>query len=169
MIRRPPRSTRKRTLFPYTTLFRSTGPCAFPNGALRVRIAARDLLGSRNSTPKAWTVAGRMVTVDFRTLRFSGFSFRSATDNGGGFRFVSREQVTASDITVELRGVKEAPTPAFTSSLRMEVEQVESLVNDLPSGTRVVLCCRTGLVTVDRKSTRLNSSHSLPSRMPSSA
>src|SRR3546814_2640427 len=27
MIRRPPRSTRTDTLFPYTTLFRSTGPC----------------------------------------------------------------------------------------------------------------------------------------------
>src|SRR3546814_1280409 len=30
MIRRPPRSTRTDTLFPYTTLFRSTGPgCAY--------------------------------------------------------------------------------------------------------------------------------------------
>src|SRR3546814_6599139 len=28
MIRRPPRSTRTDTLFPYTTLFRSTGPAA---------------------------------------------------------------------------------------------------------------------------------------------
>src|SRR3546814_7574499 len=27
MIRRPPRSTRTDTLFPYTTLFRSNGPC----------------------------------------------------------------------------------------------------------------------------------------------
>src|SRR3546814_15778809 len=27
MIRRPPRSTRTDTLFPYTTLFRSTSPC----------------------------------------------------------------------------------------------------------------------------------------------
>src|SRR3546814_7083659 len=28
MIRRPPRSTRTDTLFPYTTLFRSSDPCA---------------------------------------------------------------------------------------------------------------------------------------------
>src|SRR3546814_1660361 len=35
MIRRPPRSTRTDTLFPYTTLFRSDGPAAFdPVGAL---------------------------------------------------------------------------------------------------------------------------------------
>src|SRR3546814_11558172 len=30
MIRRPPRSTRTDTLFPYTTLFRSYGPAACP-------------------------------------------------------------------------------------------------------------------------------------------
>src|SRR3546814_14258225 len=30
MIRLPPRSTRTDTLFPYTTLFRSTDPAAFP-------------------------------------------------------------------------------------------------------------------------------------------
>src|SRR3546814_2883476 len=30
MIRRPPRSTRTDTLFPYTTLFRSAKPFAFP-------------------------------------------------------------------------------------------------------------------------------------------
>src|SRR3546814_2618019 len=31
MIRRPPRSTRTDTLFPYTTLFRSTGEAALPD------------------------------------------------------------------------------------------------------------------------------------------
>src|SRR3546814_11148328 len=38
MIRRPPRSTRTDTLFPYTTLFRSpssAGKRAFPNGSAR--------------------------------------------------------------------------------------------------------------------------------------
>src|SRR3546814_20301042 len=40
MIRRPPRSTRTDTLFPYTTLFRSTYPC---DGEGRARnAAARD-------------------------------------------------------------------------------------------------------------------------------
>src|SRR3546814_1783863 len=32
MKRRPPRSTRTDTLFPYTTLFRSNGACSLPNG-----------------------------------------------------------------------------------------------------------------------------------------
>src|SRR3546814_4447752 len=33
MIRRPPRSTRTDTLFPYTTLFRSRARCEAPEGA----------------------------------------------------------------------------------------------------------------------------------------
>src|SRR3546814_7706129 len=47
MIRRPPRSTRTDTLFPYTTLFRSTGP---PSGG----ISAGNLAScSRNDDEKA--------------------------------------------------------------------------------------------------------------------
>src|SRR3546814_4758680 len=37
MIRRPPRSTRTDTLFPYTTLFRSEGGDEHPEGALAKR------------------------------------------------------------------------------------------------------------------------------------
>src|SRR3546814_8453310 len=36
MIRRPPRSTRTDTLFPYTTLFRSLGPVGFTAGVHRL-------------------------------------------------------------------------------------------------------------------------------------
>src|SRR3546814_7273727 len=42
MIRRPPRSTRTDTLFPYTTLFRSSVQCSFFNLA---KIAASGRLG----------------------------------------------------------------------------------------------------------------------------
>src|SRR3546814_16748980 len=37
MIRRPPRSTRTATLFPYTTLFRSEQPIAYRREAIRQR------------------------------------------------------------------------------------------------------------------------------------
>src|SRR3546814_17928279 len=40
MIRRPPRSTRTDTLFPYTTLFRSGGSASKPGGARRIGCAA---------------------------------------------------------------------------------------------------------------------------------
>src|SRR3546814_18067376 len=36
MIRRPPRSTRTDTLFPYTTLFRSSAPCAWIRSGLKI-------------------------------------------------------------------------------------------------------------------------------------
>src|SRR5213596_3987913 len=50
MIRRPPRSTQDRTLFPYTTLFRSTSRPSTPMEALRAterKYRARPL-GSRS-------------------------------------------------------------------------------------------------------------------------
>src|SRR3546814_15740273 len=55
MIRRPPRSTRTDTLFPYTTLFRSAG--AGPR-ARRRRGDAGDRRGSRDGAPDA---GGRRV------------------------------------------------------------------------------------------------------------
>src|SRR3546814_12288521 len=47
MIRRPPRSTRTDTLFPYTTLFRSAGCCR-----------ARAPVGGRNPWRRRRTVSG---------------------------------------------------------------------------------------------------------------
>src|SRR3546814_18802119 len=52
MIRRPPRSTRTDTLFPYTTLFRSDH--AYPEGTLRVVRGA---------------ACGHSVTQDFEPCR----------------------------------------------------------------------------------------------------
>src|SRR3546814_11216996 len=41
MLRRPPRSTRTDTLFPYTTLFRSVGRCRFHDSGINPRLACR--------------------------------------------------------------------------------------------------------------------------------
>src|SRR3546814_8676878 len=68
MIRRPPRSTRTDTLFPYTTLFRSCVTASRANGSTSVhpltsrgrcqasRIA-KEICGSAAS-PRAWCVCG---------------------------------------------------------------------------------------------------------------
>src|SRR3546814_14996619 len=49
MIRRPPRSTRTDTLFPYTTLFRSIGVCAAEPGVLdRLMGIDRDVMPRGN-------------------------------------------------------------------------------------------------------------------------
>src|SRR3546814_4237204 len=61
MIRRPPRSTRTDTLFPYTTLFRSTGlilemfgeRAATREGTLQVELAHLDYQASR--LVRSWT------------------------------------------------------------------------------------------------------------------
>src|SRR3546814_12279792 len=61
MIRRPPRSTRTDTLFPYTTLFRSTGlileifgeRAAPREGTLQVELAHLDYQASR--LVRSWT------------------------------------------------------------------------------------------------------------------
>jgi molybdopterin/thiamine biosynthesis adenylyltransferase len=108
-------------------------------GTIQAQMVLSLLLGL---TP---SVAGRIIAVDFRTLRFSGFSFPSAREEQDGFRFIARADVMSNDITVELRGEQEAPVPAFASSLRLAPERVESLRERVANNVRVVLCCRTGL------------------------
>src|SRR3546814_6208974 len=71
MIRRPPRSTRTDTLFPYTTLFRSLGDALVdshikPGLGLWVRV-----------TTEAWTTAGEVARDK---AGFSFFDFLSAID-----------------------------------------------------------------------------------------
>src|SRR3546814_6400399 len=48
MIRRPPRSTRTDTLFPYTTLFRSHGGCPEPDAPSRHRTPGTAFCVGRN-------------------------------------------------------------------------------------------------------------------------
>lgn len=91
------------------------------------------------------TVAGRLFSMDLRTLRFSEFSFAGAQEEKQGFRFVSPAEVTDEDVAVELRPLEEAPIPAVPKSVRMPAEEVACLRESVPSGTRIVLCCRTGL------------------------
>src|SRR3546814_15430561 len=50
MIRRPPRSTRTDTLFPYTTLFRSIAQGDGPEAEHRMRAAVRDGAGQVGAT-----------------------------------------------------------------------------------------------------------------------
>jgi len=89
-------------------------------------------------------VLGRMVSVDFRTLRFGGFSFASANEPAGPqLRFISPVEVTDDDVVVDLRSLTEAPVSPFPTALRLDAEQIQAPA--LPAGSRVVLCCRSGL------------------------
>jgi molybdopterin/thiamine biosynthesis adenylyltransferase/rhodanese-related sulfurtransferase len=101
------------------------------------------------------TAAGRLITFDFRTLRAGGFSFASAREppSEAAPHFIAPSEVTAADVTVDLRGIDEAPAPAFPSSLRISVDSVEQLAN-LEASRRIVLCCRSG-IRAWRAATRL--------------
>ncbi|MGH8325532.1 MAG: HesA/MoeB/ThiF family protein, partial [Steroidobacteraceae bacterium] len=52
------------------------------------------------------TVLGQLTSVDFRTLRFSGFSFASAREpSGPALRFIAPEEVRATDLVIDLRSL----------------------------------------------------------------
>jgi molybdopterin/thiamine biosynthesis adenylyltransferase/rhodanese-related sulfurtransferase len=92
------------------------------------------------------SVLGQLVSVDFRTLRFSGFSFASAREPPGPtLRFIAPEEVREADLVVDLRSLTEAPVSPFQRALRIGVEEVER--GGLPdaAAARVVLCCRSGI------------------------
>jgi molybdopterin/thiamine biosynthesis adenylyltransferase/rhodanese-related sulfurtransferase len=109
-------------------------------GALQAQLSLSLVLPSI-----ATEAAGQLFTMDFRTMRISSFSFRSARDEGRGFRFISPAEVDGGDIAIELRDSQEAPLPAVASSTRLRVDEVDSLIAQLSPTTRVVFCCRTGL------------------------
>src|SRR3546814_421511 len=58
MIRRPPRSTRTDTLFPYTTLFRSTELAHVPQAVLDLADASGDVSPSRQDEPYRRAISG---------------------------------------------------------------------------------------------------------------
>ncbi|HVS77552.1 MAG TPA: HesA/MoeB/ThiF family protein [Steroidobacteraceae bacterium] len=91
-------------------------------------------------------VLGRLVSVDFRTLRFSGFSFASAPEPTGlPLRFIAPEEVCETDLVIDLRSLTEAPVSPFPGAMRIGVDDIEN--GGLPGtpASRVVLCCRSGI------------------------
>src|SRR3546814_4676038 len=119
MIRRPPRATRTDTLFPYTTLFRSTA-------------AANSISAQRSKRRK------RGIGREFLWCVIAGVEgaeYRGAADSTGCG--------TGARIGAQECGRGHGP-----------------VIEWLPMGEKSV---------IDRKRTRLNSSHSCAHRMPSSA
>jgi molybdopterin/thiamine biosynthesis adenylyltransferase/rhodanese-related sulfurtransferase len=92
-------------------------------------------------------VLGQLVTVDFRTMRFGGFSFVGADEPAGAtIPFIAADQVDNTDLVIDLRTLTEAPVSPIAAALRIEVDAVEGIAGErLPRAPRVVLCCRTGV------------------------
>jgi len=109
-------------------------------GTLQAHIVLSLVLGLQPSA------LGQLVTVDFRTLRFGGFSFATAREPGGAaLTFISADQVAESDLVIDLRSLAEAPVSPFAAALRMDVAALERADTRFPPEPRVVLCCRTGV------------------------
>lgn len=90
-------------------------------------------------------VLGQLVTVDFQTLRFGGFSFAGAQEpTEAVLPFIAADQVDSADLVIDLRSLVEAPVSPIAAALRIEVDAVEN-GTELPPAPRVVLCCRTGV------------------------
>src|SRR3546814_2388874 len=102
MIRRPPRSTRTDTLFPYTTLFRSgvTTHSAKPERLLPM---ARDPIRERDGAPVRWLAYG--ITVPGRS------GPRSAAGSPAADRRGDRSVHAAAGGDPRSRGRRGGPRP----------------------------------------------------------
>src|SRR3546814_5474495 len=98
MIRRPPRSTRTDTLFPYTTLFRS---CTRRADSHRTRV---DDLRDRNGSPEGDLLAGRLgIPSGRREPRRSVLSRRRSTLRSEAWR--SKPDPRSEEHTSELQSL----------------------------------------------------------------
>jgi molybdopterin/thiamine biosynthesis adenylyltransferase/rhodanese-related sulfurtransferase len=136
-----------RAVFP--ELPRNAGSCA-ESGVLGTAVGVMGTLQAHLALALLleWQppVAGRLLSVDFRTLHLGGFSFRGATEPlERPIPFIAPAEVADSDVVIDLRSMSEAPVSPFPAALRVGVEALEKAQLQLPTGPRIVLCCRSGL------------------------
>ena len=134
-----------RAVFP--DMPQSAGSCA-ANGVLGTAVGVLGTLQAHLALAQLLAlsppVLGRLVTVDLATLRFGGFSFAQAAEpTEPPLRFIAAEQIGAGDVVIDLRSRDEAPVSPFPRALRLGVEELAETA--LPSGARIVLCCRSGI------------------------
>ena len=179
MIRRPPRSTRTTTLFPYTTLFRSSCTPGYRTGAQHAGNGRMKLLfdqkfvaeaPSRSSASKPSPGLKQMWNVSQWKL-----------ESGRGIGFTLAKNARPASFAQAIDGwCHDASFRAWFNALLVDVpytafrwETPSVTAASVDRAFEFVLLDSPGLGQPpdgkDRKSTRLNSSHSSPSRMPSSA
>src|SRR3546814_8714634 len=158
MIRRPPRSTRTDTLFPYTTLFRSRRPDLGRISLLRDLPESRlpdldlhDLAADprrghpvAHSRPADRDAEGpRMITANFILLGLFAILLLIGTPIGVALGLAGAAAVA---IGLDLDSVAMIGTNTYASVAKYPLITIPMFV-------------LTGVIFEDRKSTRLNSSH----------
>ena len=116
-------------------------------GGLQAHLALHLLLGLEP------TVLGRVVSFDAKRLVFGGFAFAGSPEPESFVPFIAPQAVKSDDLVVDLRSLEEAPVSPFAGARRIEVDGIDALLTQPPSGKRIVLCCRSGqraLIAADR-------------------
>jgi sulfur-carrier protein adenylyltransferase/sulfurtransferase len=136
-----------RAVFP--ELPRSAGSCA-ESGVLGTAVGVMGTLEAHLALALLleWqpSVAGHLLSVDFRTLHVGAFSFGSASEPAQpAIPFIGPSEVGSADVIIDLRSLTETPVSPFPTALRLEVEALEKAQLQFPSEARVVLCCRSGV------------------------
>src|SRR3546814_3721515 len=173
MIRRPPRSTRTDTLFPYTALFRSSGcrPRA-PGADSSAGPAARGARDHSSGFNRSVSGAGDLDRVDDHVLD------RSVLTTGGGAAdrvddvarrlvgHLAEDRVPVVQVRGGAQGDEELRAVGARAGVghRQQVGLVElelrvELVLEVVARSADALTKRAAALDQDRKSTRLNSSH----------
>src|SRR3546814_341148 len=185
MFRRPPRSTRTSTLFPYTTLFRSDG---LPSGYVVSDFQKNFMKSPASTIPDS--------SFDLSLMMVNGAEMANIAIDSAWFISPAHQVDGLEKLVVRLRNYSDSPAPGVSLKLLIDGRQ-ESLGNNaLPARTAVndTLVFRSGspgwkrgelsivdypitfddrfyfsyrvsqkinvlLINGDRKSTRLNSSH----------
>src|SRR3546814_313049 len=171
MIRRPPRSTRTDTLFPYTTLFRSGhvhDRIGHSGAASPVLLALGDGDGAGNRADRQPDGAAGEQRLWQPLVRRA----RPATDRAARLDLRARLDHplclpgprARDDPPCARREGARVRTAALLRPARREFRLVAALLRTASGDERALPDH-----LQDRKSTRLNSSHSCASRMPSSA
>src|SRR3546814_9358062 len=164
MIRRRPRSTRPDTLFPYTTRFRSAAAASAPAARSPGHAAPR---GSRCCATQV-TATARPVTSSRRSRppREAGASVHDRQETGMS-KVEIQSEIPGNVLRIEVAvgdSVREEDPIVMVESMKMEI-----LVGAPSAGTVAEILVEGGeaneegqavaIMTVDRKRTRLNSSH----------
>src|SRR3546814_11035571 len=116
MIRRPPRSTRTDTLFPYTTLFRSRH--ALAASSLSLRLLVQRAIRGRPIMPRprlAWWVCRRqwLPSLPVETLRSTASPPHSSTPRCRPCRLPRRRHPRPQTFLQERRPTAKTPPPPF--------------------------------------------------------
>src|SRR3546814_6365624 len=112
MLRRPPRSTRTYTLFPYTTLFRSQR---------RLRLRRRRLLGRCHGRGQAFTdlAALNLVRAGSLQLFLLGDDKGGLGENGVAIAIVLEERRQPHAVTdFQITGIRKGRSEEHTSELQ---------------------------------------------------